>query len=172
MMGEDENLILQELVSVSFIAELHKNNFLESEFFQKMHFDNPNIKILIDKIKIDNQGMLLMFLYSLLLTPKEKIYMDYKTEYGLLDEEIDGFKTSKESTYPDDNPKTKYIKHIRNAVAHGKVEYTKNSIIFKDSNKDKRFLVELPLNKIGFLLNKLQIILYKYIYIDDLKTRL
>lgn len=78
MLSQDENLILQELISVSFIAELHKNNFLESDFFKNMHFDNPSIKCFIKKIKIDNQGMLLIFLYSLLLTPKEKIYNEFK----------------------------------------------------------------------------------------------
>ncbi len=170
MMSQDENLIFQELISISFIAELHKNKFLESKFYEEMHFDNPSIKTYMDQIKIGNHGMLLIFLYSLLLTPKEKIYKNYITEYDLLDEKIDSFKISKKSTYNYDKPKTKYIKHIRNAVGHGKVEYTENSITFYDDYKDKNFLVELPLNKIGLLLDELQVILYKYI--DDLKSRI
>lgn len=167
MLSQDENLILQELISVSFILELHKNNLLESEFYKKMHFDNPSISVLMENIKIDNQGMLLMFLYSLLLTPKEKIYKDYKNDYDLLDKKINDYIILLESTY--DESETKYIKHIRNAIGHGRVEFTNNSIKFYDFYRNKKFLVEVRLDKIGHILNELQKILYKYI--DDLKAR-
>lgn len=173
MIGQDENIILQQLISVSFITELHNSNFLESEFYQKMSFGNPSIKPYVDQIKIGNQGMLIMFLYALLLIPKEKIYSEYKNEYDLLDSKIDGLKTYKESTYPSDKYKTEYIKHIRNAIAHGRIEYAEDSVIFKDIFENRlrnyRFLVELPFNKIGHLLSGLENILYKYV--DDLQSK-
>ncbi len=169
MLAQDENMILQLLISISFITELHKSKFLESKYFEEMHFDNASIKMYIEKIKIDNQGMLLMYLYSLLLVPKEVIYLEYQTDYDLLDKKIDSIKTASQSTYQYDKPNTQYIKHIRNALAHGKVEYIEKNIVFKDNYNDKNFFVELPLEKIGLLLNEMQIILNKYI--EDLKLK-
>lgn len=162
-MNQDANLIFQQLISISLIAELHKNNFLESDFYKKMEFSNSSIKQYIDQVRIDNQGMLLIFLYSLLLTPKEKIFHIYKSEFDKLDDEIERIKIIENSTYSSDKKKTQYTRHIRNSVAHGKVEYNNNSIIFKDDYKGQLFFVEIPLDKIGYLLNKLQEILYKYI---------
>lgn len=130
-----------------------------------MKFDNPSIEDFIMKLGLDNQGMLIIFLYSLLLIPKEKIYEKYKSEYDLLDRKIDKYKISLKPTY--DEPQTKYIKHLRNAIGHGKVEYTENSVKFADCFRNKEFLVEIPLNQIGYILNDLQQILYKYI--DDKK---
>lgn len=165
MLTKDGDTILQLVTSVSFIAELVSNNFLESQYFKDMSFTDENIRNFIKSLGIDNQGMLLIFLYSLLLIPKEKIYNMYESKYDLIDKQIDSLKTSFSSTYDESN--VKYIKHIRNAVGHGKVEYKEKSILFRDDFKDKKFCLELPKCVIGSILTELMRVLYEYI--DDMK---
>ena len=169
--SNDENLIIQQLISISFISELCKSDFLNSEFYKNMKFENDSIKDLIYTIKIDNQGMLLIFLYSLVLIPKEKIYKDYKEDYEIVNKYINKIKLSGYSTYTYNNTSDiQYIRHIRNAIGHGKVEFTEGkSVKFSDYDKNTgaKFSVEIALRDIGELLNKLQKILYKYI--EDLK---
>lgn len=161
MLPQDQMIIVQQFVSICFITELHKNNFLESQFFNDMKFDNESVRDYIKAFHIDNEGMLLIFLYSLLLIPKEKIYDVYKDEYDALDKKIDGLKISFESTYPE--PDKKYIRHIRNAIAHGKVEFKGDSIFFNDDYRGNQFCVEIPRCKIGDILIDLQKILLHYI---------
>ena len=166
MLPQDQMIIVQQYVSICFITELYNNNFLESQFFNDMKFDNESIKDCIKAINIDSDGMFLIFLYSLLLIPKEKIYDVYKDEYDALDKKIDGLKIPLDSTYPASHKK--YIRHIRNAIAHGKVEFKEDSIFFNDDYRGNQFCVEIPRCKIGDILTDLQKILLNYV--TDLKN--
>lgn len=158
--SQETDLILQSYFSVVLITELKNNNFLESDFYKHMNFNTPGIKELIkQKISIDNQGMLLMFLYAMLVIPKELIGNKYKKEYSDINQYLNGIAKNTHTDYEDDSPTINYLRHIRNSVAHSRVEFLPNKYIVFNDNDNKRnnsFRTEIDLYQVGLLLNKLQ----------------
>ena len=158
-LSQEAELVLQSYFSVAFIIELKNNNFLESDFYDKMHFGAPWIKNLISKISIDNQGMLLMCLYAMLVIPKELISNQFKNEYELINKYLLSIAKNTTTTYKTDKPIINYIRHIRNSVAHSKVEFVQNNyVVFndKDAKNGNFFRTEIELKYVGVLLQKLQ----------------
>ncbi len=165
MLTQEQNLILQTYYSTSFLVELKNNDFLSSDYFHKMNFSTSWLKNQMEVIGIDNQGILLMSLYAMLVVPKQLIYYDYKLQYEKIDDYIDDVKTSVHTTYARDQTKIEYIRHIRNAVSHARVEFSPGvSVTFRDeNNRSEAFEVEIPLSKVGVFLMKLQEIHLQYI---------
>lgn len=170
-----DNLLLQSYYTVSLLAELCNNNFLESDFFSKMSFGNPEIKrALKDEIKIDNQGCAMMALYSMLVLPREIVQKSYESEYEVIRQFLEIHATNTRTTYKKDKAKICFIGHFRNAVAHAKVEFRPNDVVvFSDSRtyKDKKtnkevtesFSTELPLLRLGEFINQLQQVHFAYV---------
>jgi len=74
------------------------------------------------------------------------------------------------STYKKDGKEIDYIRHIRNAVAHARVEFDDKkkgqnpNIRFTDKKgRKERCVIDIPQSKMGKLLSKLQSIFFKYI---------
>lgn len=157
--SQETDLILQSYFSVTLITELKNNYFLESDFFRTMNFNVPEIKNLIKQISIDNQGMLLIFLYSMLVIPKELISNQYQTEYDSINTYLISIARNTQTTYKSDFPKINYIRHIRNSVAHSRVEFESNNyVVFNDKDDKNNFVfrTEIDLKNIGEFLNRLQ----------------
>ena len=71
-----EDILSQALTITTLIYELHKSNFLESDFFKNNCFkekntNNSNFKKILNDQGIGNHATLQMFLNILLVMPKE-----------------------------------------------------------------------------------------------------
>lgn len=170
MLTQEQNLIFQSYFSFAFITELKNNNFLDSDFFKSMKFGSPWIKTEIQKLGINNQGLLLMALYSMLVIPRQLIQDQFEDEYNEIDVYLDAVTKNTHTEYASDSPTIKYLQHIRNAVAHSRVSFIPDiSVKFCDqrknynTNKTDHFSTEIPLSKFGEFLIKLQTIHLKYI---------
>jgi len=158
MISQADDLILQSYYSVSLLAELVNNNFLESEYFEKMNFGASWIKDEIKSIGVDNQGSLLMSLYAMLVIPRELIFTSYQEKVN----DIENFLRTKCIITKNDYPQReeiKFLRHIRNSVSHATVAFVPNKlVIFTDKNfkSNKTIEFELPLEYIGSFLSKLQ----------------
>lgn len=172
-LSQEENIILQSYLTVSLLTELTNNRFLESACFEKMDFGNPSLKPMLCQVGVDNQGCLLMALYAMLCISKETIFSKYKAEFDKINTEIAKRAESTHTTYVrDSNGKIDYVRHIRNAVAHVKVEFVGTSVQFTDEDRrsHENFVTQIPLCKVGTILMELQKLTYKYV--DDIKSRI
>ncbi len=127
--------------------------------------------------KNPEQGAILIFLYSLLVVPKElakrdnknnpKFKNNYEAEYEKLNPIIDVLAKKKYSNYNSDLNGTNYIQHMRNAIAHGNVEFKANKYItFKDNNNssNEKCNFSIPLGEdINLVIRKLRDIIEKFI---------
>ena len=127
MLTQEDNLILQTYYTSVLLAELKNNNLINSTFFDSMSFKQPVVKSEIKKINVDNQGTLLMVLYAMLVVPKEIVEEKYSDEYDKLNVYLENISIDTSSNYPNDMPKVKFIRHIRNAIAHARVKFESNS---------------------------------------------
>lgn len=151
ILNQEVNILLQAYGVFSLIIELEKNNFLSSDYYESLPL-NSSVKDLLKQTQIDNQGLLLMGLYSYLVLPKE-MFKFYNFE------EIENFIHENKLSSTMKTKKDLYITHMRNAIAHGRVkffEHEKIVFIDKDLKTNIYFNIEFPLNKIGLLLNELQ----------------
>jgi len=86
------------------------NNFLNSEYYKNMNFVDNFVKENLPKVGIDNQGTLLIFLYTMLVVPKQLIEQDVPNEFAQLNTKVDQIKSDANSTYRQDSEKIDYIK--------------------------------------------------------------
>lgn len=131
-----------------------------------MQFSSPFIKNKLLKIGIDNQGSALIALYVMLVIPKEIIFKRYTREYEDIRTFLESHTENTSSSYNSDNPKIDFLRHIRNAVAHSRIEFRpKEVIIFLDANErtGEKFKTELPLAQFGMFIQRLQSVHLKYI---------
>ena len=166
MINQADNLILQAYYTTNLIVELKNNKFLKSDFFQGMTFGQPAIKEELKIVDVDNQGSALMALYAMLVIPKEILKEQYSAEYAALNEFLQLVVTNTVTNYPHDSPSINFVHHIRNSVAHARVEFVENDyVLFRDKNKDRhwQFETRLPLNFLGEFIGKLQRIHMRYI---------
>lgn len=167
MQVSDKNqLIIQSYFMTSFIYALNNNNFLDSDFYKNLEFGDPFVHENLPKIGLGNLGTMLFTLYSMLVLPRELFKKDYKVELESLDPFISNLTSYEETDYRTDLQNIKYIKHIRNAVAHGRVTInTEGEAVFYDKNvylkkgKDQQIekcVIIIPLDKLDLLIVKLQ----------------
>ena len=186
-LSNDENLILQSYLNCILITSLKKSNFFDSDYFKDLDFGDKGMKQSLYSIGIDNQGMVLTFLHSMLVMPYERIFKNkeignlYKDEFKKLNEEIDKIVYEKESNYEEDKSIIDYVYHIRNAISHGRVNFENGCVIFTDSkvvktkkskktkNKKYKCLIKFKLDNFWKLLVALQDFFKKYI--EDIQKR-
>jgi hypothetical protein len=162
----EQDLLFQSYFTVSLLAELKNNKFIESGYFQGMTFGAPWIKNELRKIDVDNQGCALMALYAMLVLPKEIIQQSYASDYEKINDFLKTHTQNTVTTYSTDASSVNYIRHIRNAVAHVRVEFRPNdAVVFKDVDlhSNAKFSTELPLKFLGELIHQLQMVHIAYI---------
>lgn len=165
-LSQEQNLLFQSYFTVSLLVELKNNNLLASGYFEGMSFGAPWIKDELRKIGVDNQGCAMMSLYAMLVLPREIIQKTYSDEYEKIDAFLNAHTQNTASTYKSDLPSANYLRHIRNAVAHARVEFRPtDAVIFNDENPrtNEAFSTELPLKYLGKLLHRLQMVHIAYI---------
>lgn len=159
MITKEENLILQSYVTTSLLAELGNNKFFVSKYFEQMNFGQPAIKEILSKQGIDNQGCAIMSLYAMLVVPYELIRTKFQSDFAVMNQFL--FKSVKNSTttYHDCVSKSDFMYHLRNAVAHCRVEFKdRDCMVFSDQNSsgNKKFKADLPLVQLSEFVHKLQ----------------
>lgn len=162
---QENNLIIQSYMTVSFLLELKNLNFLKSDYYKHAEFQDKFIKKSLHDIGLDNQGSMLMTLYAMLVIPKQLIEHQFPDEFNNLNGVVDKIKSDAQSTYKKDSVSIDYIRHIRNAVAHAKVSFVpKTEVIFLDeNNRGEQCTITIPLAKFGIFVTALQKVFFKYI---------
>lgn len=162
---QEDNLLIQSYFTTSFLMELRNMDFLNSDYYKKASFEDNYVQENLPTVGIDNQGALLMVFYAMLVIPKQLLEKSFPTEFKALNEKVDKLKSEATSTYKKDSDGIDYIRHIRNAVAHVKVNFISDtSVKFIDyNNRSEKCEITIPLEKIGLLLTDLQKVFFKYI---------
>lgn len=161
---QEENLLIQAYMTTGFLAELNNNDFLNSDYYKDMNFQDKYIKDHLPTIGIDNRGSLIMFLYTMLVIPKELLTNLFSDDFNNLNNIIEEIESESLSNYNSDKNGIDYIRHIRNSIAHARVEFISHKlVIFKDTNNNSECIIKIPLSKIGLFLTELQKIYCKYI---------
>ena len=170
MLTQEQNIIFQSYFTIAFLTELKNNKFLESDFFKNMKFGSPWIKESLKKISIDNQGALLIALYAMLVIPRQLINEEFEKEYAAIDLFLQQNTVNTKTTYTNDKNSIKFLRHIRNAVAHSRVSFQPNKFVSfsdkgwnKKTQKKESFTTDLPLDKMGSFMQKLQKVHLEYI---------
>lgn len=172
-----ESLFLQGLTIITLLGELDYANFLESDYFSKMEYKDEEYKLLIEKTGIGNTALFQMMLYTLLVLPKELgVYEDTKF-LDNINKKIDNLvqKTETFTTYKKDfknkDYDMDYLRHIRNAVSHGRCEYSnyndkKYFVVFKDQNPNdekQKCQIKIETDKINEIILMLRNRLVEYL---------
>jgi len=166
MITRDDNLILQTYYSVTLLIELQKNGFVNSEFFQSMDFEQTGIKEAIRKIGVDNQGSALIALYAMLVVPWQILKDRYPTDFSNIQTFLTNHCNNTITNYPKDCSVVDYVRHIRNSVAHARVEFKPNDIVrFTDNDLGGKhsFKTELPLKYFYELIRILERVHVRYV---------
>lgn len=157
-----DDLLIQSYISCALISELVNNRFLDSDFFSQMTFGNSEMKKIIRAIGLDNQGFALMALYAMLVIPKSLITDKHPKEFKTIQDFLEVHCKNTSTSYSTDTNGIKFLRHIRNAVAHASVSFRPNdAVCFMDKdpkNASQSFSTELPLKYLGELVHKLQFI--------------
>ncbi len=169
---QDDNLLIQTYFTTAFLGELINNNFLNSDCYKNLQFDDNYLKENLPIIGIDNQGTLLIMLYTMLVIPKQLLSQNFPDEFDELNDVVKNLNSNVESNYQSDNIQIDFIRHIRNSVAHARVTFIPNvSVTFTDeNNRGEICTITIPFVKIGAFLTELQKVFMKYI--EKLKTKI
>ena len=165
MINSDLNILIQANSVSYLLIALKQNNFLKSNYYNSEFNLSSDIREIFNQVDIDNQGCLLMILYTILLMPKEIFFQNFKTDFISLADFMDNEQSIKiTSTNNKKIKKEDYIRHLRNSIAHSSVSFIPNeSVTFSDSHKGKSVVtIEIPLNKIPDILSILFEILKKF----------
>ena len=144
----NESIFCQALAMTSLLGELNNSKFLESEYYQNLRFsgNSENFRKILNASGLGNPATMQMFLYILLVMPKE-ILKDFDRKFSAQCEvEINqlflNLVVNVNTTYNKESNNNlatvNYYKHTRNAVSHAKCCYeVKNNVCyvtFKDEN--------------------------------------
>lgn len=160
-----DNLLIQSYLTTAFLSELHNLDFLKSEYYKEVEFQDKYVQEYLPSIGISNHGAMLMILYALLVIPRELISSKYQTEFNDLNKFVDSIKSTANSTYKNDSNNIDYILHIRNAVAHANVSFnsTKEVAFFDKNRNGSACTIVIPLSKMGLFINELRKIFVNHI---------
>ncbi len=168
--NEDESILLQHLAIPSFLAELFNADFLNSEYFKNLHYENEIHKDILRRSGLGNPACMQIMLYSLLVVPQEllskpqfKSFENYQLKH--LNPKIPTYiEDGTYSTYENEDTceKINYVRHIRNSIAHANMHYFERNGIphvkFIDSSLDKKSKCEIVMQcrYVGSILMDLQ----------------
>ncbi|MBQ3603461.1 MAG: hypothetical protein IJA02_06455 [Clostridia bacterium] len=169
----EESLLLQSLSVTALLGELSNNNFLNSDYFENLPFENESFKSIIKMSGLGNPASMQIMLYALLVVPKELFsktsYNELETHFAKINQQICAMvEDDTYSTYDNEGSKEKinYLRHLRNAVAHSKCDYfdenQKCFVVFNDNHKAQQCSIKIECVKVGILLMDLQNLVLEY----------
>ena len=65
--SNNNNLLIQSYFTTALLVELRNAKFLDSDYYKNARFEDKFVHENLPKVGIDNQGTLLMVLYTLLV---------------------------------------------------------------------------------------------------------
>lgn len=167
---EKKSLLCQTIATAGLIQQLAETNFLNSDYYRSLTFDGLGtdgkiLKGILNQSGIGNPATMLMYLYGLLVMPKELFKTNSQVD-GVLKDTTNQFLSScavvLESTYQSDNPAFNYYRHLRNAVSHALYSFESPNntsyTIFCDENSRtaERCKFRVNTEDMGILLSKIQ----------------
>jgi len=175
---QEVNTVGQAHMMIDFLDKLQQTNFFESKIFKDMQLCSPSYKEFLSTAKFDNQGYLILSLYSYLVLPKALFGSKYHSNFNAIDKYIDSIKLRADPIYKDDRDGVKYLKHIRNSIAHGQIEFPEDEDVIKgiaiktkcarftdiNNNTKEKCVVELPISELRTLIGKLEQIIIEFIH--------
>lgn len=163
--SNNDNLLIQSYFTTALLVELKNANFLDSDYHKNMQFQDKFVQGNLSKVGIDNQGTLLMVLYTLLVVPRQLLETNFPAEFDSLNGEVDRLATSTTSNYKKDAQSVDHVRHLRNSVAHARVNFKQDgTVTFRDEDgRGSVWEATFPLSNIGHLLAALQAIFMKYV---------
>ena len=173
-LSQAESLFYQSIALCMLLSELHKSDFLNSDFYKKKCFQGK-FKIydteILSKSGIGNPATLLFMYYLLLLCPRETLQAPEKKELEVL---VNKFcENHKKEVPPYENNDHDYYRHIRNAIAHVHCFFNKidgdDCVIFSDGNSTSPFKMAMTTQDAGMLLDILQNKMVEFLNIRLLK---
>ena len=179
--SKELSLLLQCLVTTSFLTELHRINFIKRKDFELLDFQCKEVKEIFVMSGIDNPATMQMMLYALLVVPKEVLSrLEYEPFEDFVINRLNPLvialvdKNGTISSYRSDNEcgQINYIRHIRNAVAHSRCDFISdngvNFVIFNDANeKGYKCSIKIECQRVGWILIELQNLIFKF-YEDEI----
>ena len=148
---KQESIFCQALAMTSLLEELSNRDFLNSDYYnENITFvrNNDNFKKILKASGLGNPATMQMFLYILLVMPKETLSDLDDRIINLwgddLKETLQSYSLSVTTTYPGESSSElstiDYYRHIRNAVSHAKCVYEtedgRTYVTFKDKNRN------------------------------------
>ena len=166
--NEKKSLLCQTFATAGLLQQLYQSDFLHSDFFKFLPFDGLGtdgaiLKNVLLESGIGNPATMLMFLYGLLVMPKELF-----SENNNIEEElkncVNAFLTVHseiiEFKYPSDGNQLNFYRHLRNAVSHAKYTFEMREgvayVTFFDNNKSEECSFRVSTENMGILLSKIQ----------------
>ena len=176
---EQESIFCQALAMTSLLGELSNKDFLNSDYYnENITFigNNDNLKKILKASGLGNPATMQMFLYILLVMPKETLSrLDTTTINSwenALKTTIQSFNVNVTTTYPgestSDYSTENYYWHNRNTVSHAKCVYEtekgRTYVTFKDKAPKYSYHCEIKMltSDVGSILEVLlkQIMIY------------
>ena len=163
--SNNDNLLIQSYFTTALLAELTNAKFIESDYYKSVQFEDKFVQDNLPKVGIDNQGTLLMVLYTLLVVPRQILEKSFPIELEDLNSVVANLSISATSTYTKDAHVIDHVRHLRNAVAHARVTFEANkTVTFRDEDGNGSvWEATFSLSNMGLLLTKLQLIFMKYV---------
>lgn len=181
---ETESIFCQSLAMTSLLTALN-DDFLDSDYYNNLPSSrfSDDFKDILNNSGLGNPATMQMFLYALLVMPKELLektdnaYLDQcaSDTNSLISQLIDKSDLSKDvyTTYPyetGDNLKSiDYYRHIRNTVSHSRCTYKIlngiSCVTFMDTNSSGKHICEFTMKTydVGKVLTTLQAQLIEFL---------
>ena len=174
-----ESIFFQALSTTILILRLDGDGFLNSDYYKKIDNLDVFVKDVLAQSGLGNPATLQMFLYVLLVMPKEIMEKEGPGTENLWKNEINAYISNfrdicVSSTYSWEDQSNlstiDFYGHIRNAVSHSRCSYSteKNTcyVTFFDQNNKKvpeKCSIKMSTGDVGLVLGKLQDLMLTYL---------
>lgn len=97
--------------------------------------------------------------------PRQLLEHAFPNEFNGLNRTIESLKHQASSNYITDQGQIDYVRHLRNAVAHARVDFSNNGFVtfWYENGRGSVCEIQVPLSNVGRLLTELQSIFMKYV---------
>ncbi len=155
------------LSSAALFIKLCESDYLNTEHYKNLEFDQPVLKPFIDEFGLNNPSIYQMILYTLLIVPKDilpaKYYYKMDQEYYYLNMTINRIVIEQHSNFNYDKSVPKHIFHIINSILKGRCQYiTENKreyMIFEDYTPKCYYFSKLKNKDVLNVIKKIQVIM-------------
>lgn len=177
---DNEVIFCQALAMTTLLAELNNKDFLRSDYYKNLKFEGneENYRKILESSGLGNPATMQMYLYVLLVMPKELLsptdkgtLENFKNQINeLFIQLIDNVDTTYKREDRDDIATIDFYNHTRNSIAHSNCRYkTINNkcyvefcdVMPRDDTQHCEILIET--GNVGIIITKLTVLLMDYL---------